>query len=136
MEEVQQMSAPLVRATHQRRSLLRFALQIGLAAGAVLFQQAPAWSDDPYPSRNIFLVVPLAAGGPTDAVARIISPGLSKALGVNVVVENRVGANNQIAVDYIAQRPADGYTLILAATSTAMVGMVNKGYTGDIANDL
>ena len=76
-------------------------------------QAPPAW-----PTRPITLLVPFAAGGPTDLVARIVAQGLSTVLGQQVVVENRAGAAGLIGTTQLTRAPADGYTLGLVTVST------------------
>ncbi|WP_228770970.1 tripartite tricarboxylate transporter substrate binding protein [Cupriavidus sp. U2] len=73
---------------------------------------------DTYPSRPIRLVVPFAAGSGTDAVARITAKELGDALGQNVVVDNRPGANGAIAAELVAQAAPDGYTLFMTTNTT------------------
>jgi tripartite-type tricarboxylate transporter receptor subunit TctC len=67
-----------------------------------------------FPSKTIHLVVPYAAGGTGDIVARVVSEKLSIALGQSVVVENRPGANGYLAWNHVAASDPDGYTLLLA----------------------
>jgi tripartite-type tricarboxylate transporter receptor subunit TctC len=66
-----------------------------------------------YPSKPIRLIVPYAAGGTSDILARQIGPKLSEAWGQPLVVENRTGANGNVGADFVAKSPADGYTLLL-----------------------
>jgi tripartite-type tricarboxylate transporter receptor subunit TctC len=66
-----------------------------------------------YPSRTITVIVPFAAGGPTDTVARLISQSMSKSLGQTVIVENTAGAGGTIGVEKVARAKPDGYTLLL-----------------------
>ncbi len=66
-----------------------------------------------YPEKPIRIVAPFAAGGPADALARLMGKGLSSRLGTTVVVENRAGAGGNIGTDAVAKAPADGYTLLL-----------------------
>jgi len=73
---------------------------------------------DAYPSRPIKLVTGFAAGGGTDTIARLFSDRLSKELGQPVIVENRAGAAGQIGAEFVASAPADGYTFLLAPSST------------------
>jgi tripartite-type tricarboxylate transporter receptor subunit TctC len=74
-----------------------------------------------YPSKPITLVVPFAAGGGTDTVARTIGLRLGALLGQPVVVENRPGANGLIASRSVAKQPADGYTILLGSNSTHVI---------------
>lgn len=71
----------------------------------------------PFPSKVIRLVVPFAAGGSNDVVARAMSVPLSQALGVSVVVENRAGANTVIGTEAVARSPADGHTVLISGFS-------------------
>ena len=80
-----------------------------LAAGLV----APASAQAPFPDRPISLVVPFAAGGPTDVVARMIAIPMGKALGQSVVVENAVGAGGTIAATKVARAAPNGYTILI-----------------------
>jgi len=70
-------------------------------------------SAQPYPNKPIRFVVPYAAGGLPDTVARFVSIRLSEALGQSVVVDNRPGANGAVAANNIASSPADGYTFLV-----------------------
>ena len=70
-----------------------------------------------YPSRPIRFVVGFAAGGPTDVIARITGQDISAALGQTVVVENRAGANAQIATELVARATPDGHTLLYSSLS-------------------
>lgn len=78
-------------------------------------------SGQSYPSRSIRMVVALAAGGPTDTVARIYAAKLSELVGQQVVVDNRPGAGGSVAGDIVARAPADGYTLFVAANGTIAI---------------
>lgn len=87
-----------------------------LVAGiAVAFSAAGAAQD--YPAKPIRLIVGFPPGGSNDIIARYIAPKASEALGQQVVVENRPGANATIATEFVARAPADGYTLTLASAS-------------------
>ena len=66
-----------------------------------------------YPSRPITLVVPFAAGGPTDVVARTLSVPMARALGQTVVIENRTGAGGTVAAGMVARATPDGYTFLI-----------------------
>jgi tripartite-type tricarboxylate transporter receptor subunit TctC len=93
--------------------MLRCLLAASLLASTVVFAQ-------PWPGKPIRIVVTYPAGGGADAMARLISPKLSEALGQPVVVENRGGASGTIAAELVAKSPADGYTLMLDATNHAV----------------
>jgi tripartite-type tricarboxylate transporter receptor subunit TctC len=73
---------------------------------------------DSYPTRPIKLVVPFAAGGDTDVIARRLALLLGPALGQQVVIDNRPGANGIIGTELVAKAPADGYTLLMGSTPT------------------
>lgn len=75
----------------------------------------------PYPERPVRIIVPYAAGGGTDIIARILAERMSATLGQNVLVENKPGATGTIAAEYVAKAPADGYTLFMATTSILTV---------------
>src|SRR3954454_10054541 len=66
-----------------------------------------------YPNRPIRLVVPYAAGGTSDILARQIGPKITEALGQPVIVENKTGANGNVGADFVAKSAPDGYTLLL-----------------------
>lgn len=86
---------------------------------------------DTYPSRLIKLIVPFAAGGPADTLARIVANRLSVALGQSVILENRPGAGGTIGAKAAAAAEPDGYTLMYANTAALVVGpnvYANPGY--------
>ena len=84
-----------------------------LALGFVMLAALTASAQDNYPSRAITIVVPFAAGGPTDTVTRLIGQSMSKTLGQPIVVENTGGAGGTIGVEKVAKAKPDGYTLLL-----------------------
>ncbi|MDE2607020.1 MAG: tripartite tricarboxylate transporter substrate binding protein [Burkholderiales bacterium] len=100
-----------------RKCFLKTLAAAGLALAAV-----PAFAQTPWPSRPIRFVVPYPPGGPTDLMARMISQELTKRLHVTVVVDNRSGAGGNIGSAEVARNaPADGYTLLLAASGPMAV---------------
>ena len=91
----------------------RSRITIALMLTALL--SAPAQSQTDWPTKTVTVVVPFAAGGNTDVMARMASKHLSEALKQTFVVENRVGAAGAIAATFVAQAAPDGYTLLFGA---------------------
>jgi tripartite-type tricarboxylate transporter receptor subunit TctC len=85
-----------------------------------------------YPEKPVRFVVPFAPGGATDLLARTIGEKLSSALGQPFVVENKPGAATQIAAQYVAKAPADGYTLLMATSTTLAI---NKSLYSKLSYD-
>jgi tripartite-type tricarboxylate transporter receptor subunit TctC len=79
-----------------------------------------AWSAG-FPDRPLRLIVPFAPGGNVDSTARVVSAGLTQALGVSAVVENKPGAGGSIGADMVVRAPADGYTLLVASNGPMTV---------------
>ncbi len=114
---------------------MRIFKQLSLAAVLVglCFQaqsQSSAQDIAAYPNRPIKLIVPVAAGGNVDIVARAIAEPLSKALGQQVIVENKPGASSLLGTNLVAKAAPDGYTLLAHSTTfvTAAVLLKNAGY--------
>ena len=81
-------------------------------------------AEPPYPSRPVRLVVPSSPGGGTDIVGRVLAEHLTPALGQPFVVENRPGAGQMIGIEAVARAPADGYTLLVAASTLILNGLL------------
>lgn len=107
------------RPAFARRVL--FALTALLGVGAVHAQSQPA-----YPQRPVTVVVAFAPGGMTDIVSRSLAKELGEVLGQPFVIENRAGAAGQVATEYVARRPADGYTLLVSATGHVIAPVLQK----------
>lgn len=102
---------------HRRRHLKTLAALAAAAALSPLAQAQDAW-----PSKPIRFVVPYPPGGPTDLMARLLQPELQSRLGATIVIENKGGAGGNVGTGEVArQAPADGYTLLLAASGPMAV---------------
>src|SRR5256885_15626785 len=98
----------------KRHDMKKLVLVLAFAA---LAHQASA--QDAWPSRPIKLVVPFAAGGNTDAVARITAAHMQRALGVSVLIENKGGAGGIVGTDAVAKAMPDGYTFCVCSIGSA-----------------
>lgn len=108
------------------RNVARFA---GVLAGVFLAAGIlPAFAQAEYPARPITLIVPFAAGGPTDVISRIVSDHMTKTLGQQIVIENVVGAGGTTASTRAMRANADGYTIIMGhmGTHAASVALYPK----------
>ncbi len=102
------------------KSLWKYAAGIALA-GIGMGMGVTALHAQDYPNHTIKLIVPAGAGTSTDLVARLVGEGLNRELKQTVVVENKTGASGNIAHEFVAKAPADGYTLILTNTGPASI---------------
>ena len=93
-----------------------------------------AYAQD-FPARPLRLVVPYAAGGSTDVLARMIGQKLTAALGQPVVIDNRTGAGTIIATDIVAHAAADGYTLLMATPPLAVAPALYEKLPFDVERD-
>src|SRR5690242_4406027 len=100
---------------------------LGAALGAPFALSARA---DDYPSRPPHMIVPFAAGGPTDVLTRIAADQVGPRIGQQVIVESRTGAGGNIAAEYVARAPADGYTMLVAGQA---IVAINKALYKKIA---
>jgi tripartite-type tricarboxylate transporter receptor subunit TctC len=111
------------------RDCVRFALLGILLAG---FHGAHAQA---YPAKSIRMIVPFAAGGGTDIVARAVAQKIGEAFGQSVVVDNKAGANGNIGMELAAKAPPDGYTIIMTSSALAINRSMYKGMGYDAVND-
>ncbi|MGO4394150.1 tripartite tricarboxylate transporter substrate binding protein [Variovorax sp. M-6] len=95
---------------------------IQACAAALCLAASSASLAQGYPTKPIRLIVPFPAGGATDLFARTLSQKMGEKLGTTVVIDNKPGAGGAIGSDMAAKAPADGYTLLLATTSTHSIG--------------
>lgn len=107
-----------------------------LAALALAPLSGPAFAQA-YPNRPITMVVPFAAGGPTDLLARIIAEGMSKRLGQQIIIDNTTGAAGTIAVGKVAHAAPDGYTISIGHLGTHVAnGTIYKNLSYNLLTDL
>ncbi|TDR94597.1 Bug family tripartite tricarboxylate transporter substrate binding protein [Enterovirga rhinocerotis] len=95
-----------------------------------------AHAQDAYPSRPLKIIVPFAAGGPTDLVARVLGEAMSQDLKQPVVVENRPGANGNVATEAVARSDPDGYTLLYNSSHVAISPAIYAKLSFDPRKDL
>src|SRR5262245_46691896 len=108
---------------------------VGLAALALLVASTSGLAADAYPSRPVRLIVPFAAGGLNDVVARLVAPHLERALGQPFIVDNRPAASGIVGTDATAKAQPDGYTLLMVASSFTVIPATksNVPYERDLA---
>ena len=99
----------------QRRILMALALPLSLVATGL------ALADEKYPSKPVTVIVPQAAGGANDAIARVIAQKLTEQLGQSFIVDNRTGAGGNVGTVAAARAKADGYTLMVTADSSMVI---------------
>jgi len=106
---------------------MRFLISLALATLVQLFGLHHVALAQDWPVRPIKLIVPFAAGGNTDSIARLVSERLTSSLGQPVVVENKLGAGGGIAAEFVAKASPDGYTLLMAAMPVmAILPVISK----------
>ncbi len=106
-----------------------------IAAGIVAVVGALSASAQTYPTRAVTLVVPFAAGGPTDTIARILAEGMRQSLGQSVIIENTTGAAGSLGVGRVARAAPDGYTIGIGHWSTHVVNAAVYPLQYDVLND-
>jgi tripartite-type tricarboxylate transporter receptor subunit TctC len=108
----------------------------GAAFGHALFAGAALAAGDSYPTRPVRLVVPFAAGGPTDILGRLYAEKLTSHWGTQVIVDSRPGASGTLGANIVATANPDGYTVLFGSTSTFAVNqVVLKHIPYDIVRD-
>jgi tripartite-type tricarboxylate transporter receptor subunit TctC len=126
------VEGPAVKLAHRRQFL-----HLAAAAAALLAVSRFAWAQA-YPTRPVRIIVPFAAAGAFDIMARLIGQWLSERLGQPFVIENRPGAGTNIGTETVVKAPPDGYTLLLAGTPNAinatLYEKLNFNFIRDIAS--
>ncbi len=107
---------------------MHFVLRPLCSIGAVIAGCAASWAvAQDYPNKPVRMIVPFAPGGNTDIIARIVAPGMSKALGQQIVIENRGGAGSMLGTEVASRAAPDGYTvLMVSAAHVINPAMVKK----------
>src|SRR5262244_1331373 len=108
---------------------------LAAAMMACLVPAAAAAQEANYPTKPVTIVVPAAPGGVTDALGRALAQRFTEAWGQQVIVENRPGANNQIAAEYVSKSAADGHTLLIGPEVTFVVNPHLYGRLGYDVSD-
>jgi 2-methylaconitate cis-trans-isomerase PrpF/tripartite-type tricarboxylate transporter receptor subunit TctC len=106
------------KSTEGEKPMNQLLAPAALVAATALGAAAPALAQSPYPSRAITIVVPTAAGGGNDAMARTIAQKLGPLLGQTIIIDNRAGANGSIASEFVARAAPDGHTLMFGYIAT------------------
>jgi len=112
------MAAPIGFTRMRKLAALAAALALTAFASASRAQTAAA-----YPDKSVRLVVPFAAGGALDVVARIVGQKLTETWGRQIVIDNRLGAGGNIGAEFVAKAPPDGYTLLMSSVTTQAINM-------------
>jgi tripartite-type tricarboxylate transporter receptor subunit TctC len=120
----------------QRMKLLRRQfLRLAASTGALPIAARFAWAQS-YPTKPVRVIVGFPAGGPADIMARLMGQWLSARLGQTIIIENRPGANTNIATETVVRSPPDGYTLLLTSSagpiSAAIYNRLNFDFNRDI----
>jgi tripartite-type tricarboxylate transporter receptor subunit TctC len=103
-----------------RRDLMALAAAPACALTLFIRQARTQPAKGDFPHKPVRIIVPVAAGGPTDIVARMLGDKLSKMWGQQVVIENKGGAGTNLGNEYVAQSDHDGYTILFATASMAV----------------
>src|SRR5262245_4625914 len=111
-----------------------FTARAALAALALALSATAAPAQ--YPNKIVRIIAPAPPGGSTDAIARLVQPGLQELLKQTVIVEARGGAGGYIGSDYVAKSPADGYTLLVGGAFTTITAAMRKQPSYDTRKDL
>jgi tripartite-type tricarboxylate transporter receptor subunit TctC len=110
-------------------------MRTAFVAIAAMFLAAGAHAQS-YPVKPVRIIVPVAPGGGTDPQARLLARKFQESMGQTFVVENRTGAASMIGTEFVARAPADGYTLLCAASTLAGAPSLQKNLSFDVQKDL
>ena len=127
-----QMQPSYTQRSRDPRTEMRKLFFVFLACVAAAVSAPLAAQMSSYPSKPIRIVVPYAVGGYADTFARLVAAGLAKAMDQPVIVENKPGANGNIACEHVAKAAPDGYTLLMGGVNTHAI---NTSLFGDLPFD-
>ena len=128
--------ARLYRSTHMKHAYTNLPALVALVAAPCAVAQIPAPSSGPaYPAKVVRMVVPSTSGGGADTMARLLAHHLSERWGRQVVVENRTGASNNLAYEFVAKSAPDGYTLLAGISTLAINASTFKKLPYDAQRD-
>ena len=115
---------------HSRRNVFH------LAAGAAFLSASDLGWGQTYPARPVRIIVGFSAGGTQDIVSRLIGQSLSERLGQQFIIENRPGANSNLAIETVVRAPADGYTLGVVGIANVLNAALFEKLSFDVRSDL
>jgi len=115
-------------------NVVRFGMVFGALLASAASVQAQAQTSA-YPTRPVRIVVPSSAGGGSDILARLMAKKLTESMGQPFIVENRAGAGQALGIDVVARAPADGYTLLMAASAIVLNQVLSKKTSYDTVRD-
>lgn len=130
------MHTPRQVIQHCKSFFLKILAMLMALMAFTTHQTANAQASNTYPTQPIKIVVPFPPGGATDIIARIIGQKMSERMGVSVIIENKAGANGNIASEAVSRAPADGYTLLYNTSSIALSPALYKNLSFDTQKDL
>jgi tripartite-type tricarboxylate transporter receptor subunit TctC len=120
----------LLASRPSRRAILTGAAALGALSLSPRRARAQQW-----PTRPVKLVVPFAAGGTTDILARVVAARISEEFGQQFVVENKPGAGSNLAADFVAHAPKDGYTLLIGTSANLTNAVITPNLGFDFVKD-
>src|SRR5712675_1853940 len=116
------------------RHVKRFVLASSMALAA-FGHACPDVHAQSYPNKPVRVIVPYAAGGAVDSLARVVAAKLQEGLGQPVVVENRAGAGGNTGADFVAKSPPDGYTILQNTNGQAISPAIFRSLPFDVVRD-
>ena len=134
LQDAETRRQPGVTRASREDAMNRRCVALAIALSALTFPSGNALAQT-YPNRPIRIIVPFAAGGAVDAIARLLGNKLSEQFGQPVVVENRAGAGGNLAPDAVAKAAPDGYTILLTTNGQAISPSLYRTLPFDVHKD-